>query len=92
MKKLLFIGAIALAACFALSSCDNSKITKSDVEKLNKLIEEDKCVEAVDLVMSWEGKEFDEDVYRSDIIGEKGCGASLKILVDDLGKKRKKTE
>ena len=89
MKKLLFIGAVALAACFALSSC-NSKITKSDVEELNKLIEEDKWDKALEMVISWEGKEFDEGVRRSDIKGEKNCGDVLDELVDNLGKKSKK--
>ena len=82
MKKLLFIGAIALAACFALSSC-NSKITKGDVEELNKLIQEEKCDEALKMVKGWEGKEFDEGV-------EKSCSDELNNLVDNLGKKSKK--
>ena len=88
MKKFLFIGAIALAACFALSSC-SSKITKGDVEKLNKLIEEKKCDEALIMVASWEGKEFDEGVRRGDIKGEKSCSDELDELVDNLGKKKK---
>lgn len=87
MKKLLFIGAIALVACFAFSSC-NSKITKEDVAKVNKLIEEEKCDEALKMVKGWEGKEFDEGVHRSDIEGEKSCGKELDDLVDNLGKKK----
>ncbi len=89
MKKLLFIGAIALAACFALSSC-NSKITKGDVEELNKLIQEEKCDEALKMVKGWEGKEFDEGVHLGDIKGEKSCSDELNNLVDNLGKKSKK--
>jgi hypothetical protein len=87
MKRLIFIGAIALAACFAFSSCSN-KITKEDVAKLNKLIEDEECDEAIKMVKSWEGKEFDEGVYRGDIEGEYACGDELDDLVDNLGKKK----
>ena len=89
MKKLIFIGAIALAGCFAFSSC-NSKITKEDVAKLNKLIEEEKCEDALKMVKGWAGKEFEEGVTRYDIEGEKHCGAELDDLVDNLGKNKKK--
>lgn len=87
MKRLIFIGAIALAGCFAFSSC-NSKITKDDVAKLNKLIEEEKCDDALKMVKGWEGKEFDEGVHCRDIEGENHCGKELDDLVDNLGKKK----
>lgn len=87
MKKLLFIGAIALAASLAFSSC-SSKITKEDVAKVNKLIEDEKCDEALKMVKGWEGKEFDEGVHRGDIKGEKSCSDELDNLVDNLGKKK----
>jgi len=89
MKKLLFIGAVALAACFALSSC-NSKITKEDVAKVNKLIKEKKCDEALKMVKGWEGKEFEDGVHRGDIEGEMSCSDELDNLVDNLGKKSNK--
>ncbi|MBR5983321.1 MAG: hypothetical protein IK025_06340 [Bacteroidales bacterium] len=59
MKKLLFIGMIAFASCFAMTSC-GSKITEADVQKVEDAINAGNCDEAAKIVEGWKGKtDFD---------------------------------
>lgn len=55
MKKVLFIGMLALATCFAMSSC-GSKITEAEVDQFEAAINDGNCDEAVKIVESWKGK------------------------------------
>lgn len=59
MKKLLFIGMIAFASCFAMTSC-GSMITEADVQKVEDAVNNGNCDEAAKIVESWKGKrDFD---------------------------------
>jgi len=61
MKKLLFIGAIALVAAFAFSSCAGN-VTKDDVKAFKEAKD---CDAKVKVVQGWEGKkDFDEDAKK----------------------------
>jgi len=77
MKKLLFIGAIALAACLAFSNC-GGKVTNDDIEKVNKLMEDGKCEDAAKEIEAWADKDFDEnfDIRK---IKEGKCGNDEKV-------------
>lgn len=54
MKRILFIGMIAFATCFAMSSC--AKVTEKDVEQFETAINNGNCDEAVKVIESWKGK------------------------------------
>ncbi len=55
MKKLFFIGMIAFASCFAMTSC-GSKVTEADVQKVEDAINAGNCDEATKIVEGWKGK------------------------------------
>ena len=82
MKKLLFIGMIALATCFALSSC--AKVTDEELNKMEQACQEGNDAEAVRIYNEVKEKHGTDEQAERLVSIAMGCPAVWDAMMKDM--------